>query len=437
MDSIIRHYGTPIKKYLMIHGWINSVDSKFPVIVTMAQYNNGRILLFLDLSETKGLPRIVPIPGYISGKTPDNLAFQIKNLDIDIDWLYENKNPYTQAYELTELEFRTESTKFNRVIVYITNFRFDGDNKDDNTLIIETTQYGPIIIRKVKEYNNIIRDLITNHSIDITASIEITLNSQVNEEEVLKFADFLCLILSVSRGTKVNRLYHELFDDEKVISRKHIKSIQRPYSGSLLSPIGDKPQEIKLLIQDCIINYQSLTNTKDFYRLINMYINARTQDYREIQGLSAIIALEVLKNFGLNQNIEGLDEFILSSKSFKLFEKLITQIISKILNECPISTQINNNIKCLRRVSFKTMIIKICEFYRIDFDKKELQLVIDSRNSLIHQGKYLCERQKTLSKTPFEEYLFIISFMDSAILRILGYDGPIRKPKSNHFTIYN
>jgi hypothetical protein len=63
-------------------------------------------------------------------------------------------------------------------------------------------------------------------------------------------------------------------------------------------------------------------------------------------------------------------------------------------------------------------------------DEKDVQLFVKSRNKLIHTGHYYCEaatEEERVTTPPlenrFEEYKFIINFIDRVFLKIFQYSG--------------
>jgi hypothetical protein len=80
---------------------------------------------------------------------------------------------------------------------------------------------------------------------------------------------------------------------------------------------------------------------------------------------------------------------------------------------------------------FGSIIENLCKFINLQIDPQEINLFVECRNSLIHEGKFYCEtatpkkrdRCKPLN-TKDEEYLFLVNFLDKLFLKLLGYSGP-------------
>lgn len=84
----------------------------------------------------------------------------------------------------------------------------------------------------------------------------------------------------------------------------------------------------------------------------------------------------------------------------------------------------------LNRTSFRQVVRALLSLIALNVPTAEQGLFIACRNSLVHVGRFYCDsatgeqraRVRPLD-TPFEEYCFMISFLDRIFLRIFGYSG--------------
>jgi hypothetical protein len=99
--------------------------------------------------------------------------------------------------------------------------------------------------------------------------------------------------------------------------------------------------------------------------------------------------------------------------------------------------EVLENISGLNRTSFKEILLKFCEYINLHVTDDYIQSVVDSRNRLIHEGKFLCQsdtkrikkRYRTVEnypqyKDPINEYFFLMNFVDKCFLKLLKYEGP-------------
>jgi hypothetical protein len=81
--------------------------------------------------------------------------------------------------------------------------------------------------------------------------------------------------------------------------------------------------------------------------------------------------------------------------------------------------------------TFKSLIENLCNFLNLSVSKQEIDLFVECRNCLIHEGEFYCKtatpKQRKRCKplnTQTEEYLFLVNFLDRVFLKLLGYSGP-------------
>jgi hypothetical protein len=79
---------------------------------------------------------------------------------------------------------------------------------------------------------------------------------------------------------------------------------------------------------------------------------------------------------------------------------------------------------------FRSILRRLCKFLGVTVSASELERFVQSRNKLVHFGKFYCqaataeEREKAPPlATPLEEFRFLVNFLDRIFLKLLGYSG--------------
>ena len=122
---------------------------------------------------------------------------------------------------------------------------------------------------------------------------------------------------------------------------------------------------------------------------IDAYLDAKAEaDYLEMRGVKFVVAMEILKS---------------------VFRK----------------------VAIIKSGSFRSIIENLCNLISLQIDSQEMNLFVECRNSLIHEGEFYCETATPKKRnrcnplnTRFEEYLFLVNFLDKVFLKLLGYGGP-------------
>lgn len=82
----------------------------------------------------------------------------------------------------------------------------------------------------------------------------------------------------------------------------------------------------------------------------------------------------------------------------------------------------------LNRKPFKEILIRFLESINFDVEKENdnIKCFIKSRNALVHRGQFFYDiynESDCKYKSSFEEFTFIINFIDKVILKLIGYSG--------------
>jgi hypothetical protein len=61
----------------------------------------------------------------------------------------------------------------------------------------------------------------------------------------------------------------------------------------------------------------------------------------------------------------------------------------------------------------------------MELETTETDAFIQSRDSLVHTGRFLCQRNPDSSVRPFEEFSADLHFLDRIFARLMDWDGEI------------
>ena len=290
-----------------------------------------------------------------------------------------------------------------------------------------------ISIKPLADYEKVMRRLRILKGVDVTCEMLIESASQ-NIKQLKSFVDNLCWILSVARGTSIQWIYIYLYDDRgNCTSRSFFPRKTKPYCPLyIIAPII---KDTKLFLEKV---YPSYIERRDSYRLnegiIASYIDAKIEtDYLEARGVKLVVAMEMLKDMFLELPDTPIKYRIIEDNDFKeLLEDLQKAIGNVLKSNGRISKSergdIYKNILGLNHRSFPQVLEKLCE--KLDFEpkKEDIDLFITCRNSLVHRGRYYCQTatpeekaKRNPKSTAFEEYMFLVNFLDRIFLKMLNY----------------
>ncbi len=148
------------------------------------------------------------------------------------------------------------------------------------------------------------------------------------------------------------------------------------------------------------------------------------------------MALEALKHvFAEEQEDESVETFI-SPEDFKVLSPKIADCIEELLSMEGVEQEERQGmthparIRGLNRRSFRSLINKLSKSLDLNLEYEETALFVKCRNSLVHSGRFYCDRAPTseVEELPwgedrYGEYLFMTQFLERLLLGLLGYSG--------------
>jgi hypothetical protein len=401
-QSLLKDYGNCLSVY---HGkGILTLEDgkKLDCLFEAGQLTNGKVLLLCDF-----LP---PFPTCLSisaakleGTTSEGFRICTNKVNYPFNITIDSSPRMWAAFRLDEMSVQiAEDEHRQRLHFGITNFEFIGtepthrsDNSSYLTLPLDLrtdSRSTKLLIKPLDLYEKIMKRVETLKSIDVSCEVITEILTDGNIAVVTEVVDDLCYILSVARGTKVQWVYCNQYNENKdLILRKHSSRITKPYSPlKIIHPVAGGGGETKNFIEQA---YKVYVEKRKSFKLhkgtIDAYLDAKAEhDFLEMRGAKLAVTMEFLKT-----------------------------VFRKAMN--------------IKDGSFKSLIENLCNSINLSVSQKEIDLFVKCRNSLIHEGEFYCKmatpKQRKRCKplnTQTEEYLFLVNFLDRVFLKLLGYSGP-------------
>ncbi len=369
---------------------------------------------------------------HLSSSHECQIIFLVRSLNVRF---IKDKDPETIWFGLTNFEFESN--------FYMDEIPSKGIIIPRMVKVIDLRLQGEeVIIRQILDYEQIIKKLDAFGKIDVTCEASMEISNIGEIEKKLVLINDICYLISVARGTRVNWIYYKLFSDNTPILMVHQNRITKGFNSSYNLITNDYSENnIKNFLER---TYDTYLARKAQYQLdrgtIDAYLDAKAEgDFLEMRGAKLAIAMERLKSVYLDaqtsieivSNDNSVSEYIIDYNSFKQYRKEIEELLKSSLDEKQIEPskrgKIYKNISCINRTSFEDILRSLWKNISLNLDDTSISLFVNSRNSLVHRGKFSCqiikEKDGTFSNEPIKEYLFLVNILDKTILKILGYNG--------------
>lgn len=298
-----------------------------------------------------------------------------------------------------------------------------------------------LVIRPLASYDAIMAQVKSARGIEPTCEAVIDMSENVERGKTEEIINNLCYLLSVARGTKVNWIYLDEYDEEGVlVAREHHARVTKKWCPlALIDTVAGWGGVTRDFVEAAFPVFVSKRQRFQLdSMLIDAYLDGKAEgDYLQMRGVKLAVALEVLKAVYLRQDESMNEGYILPVEEFNKHATAIqkqfrcdlkTMGFDKATREGLIN---DGSIRGLNRLPFRLVIQSICKEIGFDPGGQVIKHFVAYRNSLIHNGRFYCElpsserapRVKALA-TPAQEYFFLLHFLDRLLLRLLGYSGP-------------
>ena len=402
-------------------------DSRIILLCKFFDYNSISSLIFTRDFKVK----------QFKGKTKNNFECYTEKIILG-DFINIPDSEECVIFYLNEIEIITTIESHENAFCFeITNFCLNKFNNFE--LSLPNSYQGKnqklnFLFRPLDNYEEINRNLRINRNVEVTSEI-IYLNTDnlLSIEQIIETIDDICHLLSIAQGTKIQWVNYKFYKKSH-IHEKYLSRVTSSYTPFFI--IAPDINSIKNFMETV---YSIFIEKKEIYHLkwiINAFLDSKSeQGYLGSRGLRAVVVMEMLRGYFLENG--SIKEDIFQAKIFTKIKKNVRKEIKRTLDsdikndvDLPVEEieMLYLKISELNRKPFGEILRKFLESINFDVTKEDdnIKCFIKSRNSLVHRGRFLHDTSNKSTckyKSSFEEFTFIINFIDKVILKLIGYSG--------------
>ncbi|MDP3564954.1 MAG: hypothetical protein Q8R70_10750, partial [Methanoregula sp.] len=186
------------------------------------------------------------------------------------------KSNLTIVYSIEDFVVKTGvSNSIKKITFGLTNFVVNENYEEGINFALPPIDR--ISIRKIKQYEDVIRRLKKEKNIEMTSEIDFSVTEDIRVESFVEIASIICFLLSICRGTKIFWIYYGYYDGiGNLIFKIHIPTINHPYASlPELIPSRRSNETIKFLQDAYSILLRNTLLKRDLIIFSNVFTDAR------------------------------------------------------------------------------------------------------------------------------------------------------------------
>lgn len=363
----------------------------------------------------------------VIGTTRKGQDFILEGKILCLNFQYQMKDKEQIAYMVLQantMKVSTAASQMPKTIRFgLVNFEFMGNKIKTDGLrtswdILELNLEGKTVeIHKMSDNEGNLAHIATRGETKVTSEALMQIDGETQIEGVILVVETVCRILSFARGTKINWIYYDCYDEDgNKTSSFHANKITRRLSG--LRVIDDSNHDdTASFVEQAYTAYSQRDDTKSLNIALEEYLGAKTDAlYLEARALLAIVVIELLGNL---YTVRNHMESIVGNSKFNKIERALNPIIDRSCYELGLPDHLRQEIKYkigeLNRYSFRTVVNNMMGELGISIEP-QLNELIKTRNSLVHRASFATTEY-------WSEYTLLIGILDRVFLNIFNYDG--------------
>ena len=267
---------------------------------------------------------------------------------------------------------------------------------------------------------------------DVLPTAQLEVATRASLERVTKAVSEICYLLSLALGTKIQWVaLTESSNAGSWLCRHHYSHVTKRYG--VLCALDPRSTDIGAFLQQC--GDGRFTRSREQAGLTNAtidtYLDAKSEgDFLQVRALKLVVAVEMLKAEFVERS--GARPLVFSDEEFDaLVPELKRALRGVIVNSTADQRKdVYANVLGLNRIPFSSQLRELCAAVRMAGPDEEVRRFVASRNKLVHEGHFYCERATEREKARLPplltvqlEWFWLLHFVDRLFLRAIGYEG--------------
>lgn len=285
------------------------------------------------------------------------------------------------------------------------------------------------------EYEEVVSTLATRDRFALTAYLSVATSDRGH---AVHLAETTCALLSLIVGCRVAWLHLEGLDPFGAVTHAWVtNAIAGPYVNMPLIDEASRWDVVSGHWQQFSEFYAA--HRRHARRLIGWLLNATADDdFLEVRGAKLATTVEALTTVVVGDSVptgfatpadrvafrDAIQAHIEAEAMPRLADDTADIVDAKERRIAELKHKANN----LLQPTFRQQISEVHRVLRLSMDVEQVRRFIASRNELVHEARFVCQRDTPPGGWPYPgpagEYFAMLLFVDRLLLRTIGYRGP-------------
>lgn len=266
------------------------------------------------------------------------------------------------------------------------------------------------------------------------------LNVAIDDRELaINLAETTCALLSLVMGCRISWLHLEALDASGAVTHAWVtNAVTGPFMPLPLLEEHGRWEVIAAHWDDFNAFYSA--NRSHSRRIVGLLLNATADDdFLELRGAKLATTVDALRTILVDQTIPTGFRSNSQRRAFRAaVEGHVEAEATAHLADDDESTlgqkglrtaELVSRVGSLLHPTFRQQIAQMHRSLKIAMDTEQVRRFVASRNELVHEARYICQRQAPPPEWPYKtasaEYFAMLAFVDRLVLRTFGFRGPI------------
>jgi len=279
-----------------------------------------------------------------------------------------------------------------------------------------------VTLRRVDDYDEVLRALRAIRGVDVTCHATMPISSLDDLHDAREVVDTLCKLLTLARGTQVVWINCDVRSISGQVTKSCLRDAVTKRFGTLSTIGPDERKRTKAFVEAAFPRVAEVNDLWNLHAVVTTLTDAKSEgDCLESRALKLAVCIEMLRARFLDRQdrLAILDTEAFNS-ALPEIRKRLRGVLQEVLGETNgLALELMaNNAAGMNHYPFRRALREMCEEVGLNLSSARRGLLVNLRNTLVHEGRLDPERGGFWS-----QFKTLSDFVGDFLLAAFGFDG--------------